>query len=92
MLILSILKGIGLILLFLFLLLLLLLLLFLFVPIRYRIDGSLIEEKPDGTVQVSWLCHFVTGELTYRHGVCVSGFVRVLGMTVFRIEGLPDEE
>lgn len=69
------------------LLLLFLLLLLLFVPVRYRLNGSFVEEKPDGTAELSWLCRAVSAEITYHHGVAASGAIKLFGFRIFRIRG-----
>lgn len=72
-------------------LLLLVLLLLLFIPFRYRLSGSFLNEVPDGTVILSWFLHLVTVELTYHHGVCLSGSIRLFGIPIRRIEGVPSD-
>lgn len=87
MLILTILKWLVLLLLLLLGLLLFLVILVLFVPVRYRLDGSFIDEKADGTAKLSWLWHIVTADITYHQGTAVSGSVRLFGIRLYRIGG-----
>ena len=44
----------------------LILLLVMLVPIRYKIEGSMHEEKPDGFFEVSWLLKMVRARLLVR--------------------------
>lgn len=81
------LKLIGMLLLIALGILLTLILLVLFVPVHYRLSGSYTDETPDGTVRFTWLLHLVTAEVTYYHGVAVSGTLRILGIPVRRLEG-----
>ncbi len=69
--------------LFLLFLVLLLAVLLLFVPVRYVLDGSFIEGKPDGTAALSWLFGALRGTVTWHHGVMLSGSIRLFGMKLF---------
>ena len=66
---------------------LLLLILVLTVPVRYRLNGQVTEKKPEGTAEISWLAHTMTGRITYHGGKAVSGTVRVFGIRVYRFTG-----
>ncbi len=65
---------------------LLLVLLLLFVPFRYELDGSYIEEKINGKVKLSWLVKFVSFEINYHEGIFISGYIRIMGICIFRIQ------
>ncbi|MDO4438233.1 MAG: hypothetical protein Q4B86_02150 [Eubacteriales bacterium] len=66
---------------------LLIAMLLLFVPFRYELNGSYIGEKLDGEVKVSWLARFVCFDINYHEGIFVSGYVRIMGICIFRIQG-----
>ena len=79
----TILKVLGLILLILAGLIILIIGLVLFVPLRYKIDGSFIDEIPDGNASVSWMFSLVKGYVIYSKEDGVSAGVRVLGKKVY---------
>lgn len=73
-------------------LLILLLLILLFAPISYRLKGSYIDELPDGTADVRAFFGMIHLSISYDHGVAESGYIKMLGITIYRIEGAQDEE
>jgi len=79
----TILKVLGLILLILAGLIILIIGLVLFVPLRYKIDGSFIDEIPDGSASVSWMFSLVKGYVLYSKEDGVSAGVRILGKKVY---------
>lgn len=80
------------ILLALLILLILLLLILLFAPISYKIKGSYVDELPDGTADVRAFFGIIHLSISYDHGVAESGFIKLFGITIYRIEGARDEE
>ncbi len=64
--ILLILKGLGILLLALLLLFLLALAAILLVPVRYRIEASVLEKKPDVSLRVTWLLHLLSVSAEYH--------------------------
>jgi len=78
--ILSILKVAGLVLLGLIGLILLLILLVLLVPIRYEVNGSLKEKKPEGRAAASWLLHILSVRMVYEKKFELA--IRVFGIRV----------
>ena len=74
------------------LLLLLLVLLLLFSPIGYKLRGTFLEERADGTAKASALFGVVSGEICYHHGIAVSGSLRLFGIKLFGIEGRKEDD
>lgn len=80
----TILKVAGLILLALVLLLLTVVVLVLAVPVRYHVAGTFYG-KPEGKAVVSWLCHLLSCQVSYRKELEI--LVRVLGIPVWIVGG-----
>ena len=85
MIVLSLLKALGILVLMLLLAVLFLLVLLLLVPVHYALDGSYEDGRPDGTASLSWLFGSVKGELTWHHGIMISGSIRLFGIKLFTI-------
>lgn len=66
--------------------------LLLFVPFIYELDGSYIEEKINGKVKISWLARFLSFEINYHEGIFISGYIRIMGICIFRIQGKHSEK
>lgn len=70
----------------------LLLLILLFAPISYRLKGSYIDELPDGTADVKAFFGMIHLSISYDHGVAESGYIKLFGITIYRIEGAQEDE
>ena len=79
----TILKVLGLILLILAGLIILIIGLVFFVPLRYKIDGSFIDEIPDGSASVSWMFSLVKGYVLYSKADGISAGVSILGKKIY---------
>lgn len=77
------LKLIGLLLLVIIGILLVILLSILFVPIRYRLDGTFLEEKKKGEVQIRWGGPFFLAKAGYEYGDDFFYFIRICGLLIF---------
>lgn len=73
------------------LLLLLLILILLFAPLRYRIKGSYLDEKADGTAKADLLFGLLSVRIKYHHGIAETGSISVIGIPIYRIEGKEDD-
>ena len=71
------LKLIGILLLVIIGILLVILLSILFVPIRYRLDGTFLEEKKKGEVQIRWGGPFFLAKAGYEYGDDFFYFIRI---------------
>lgn len=80
----TILKVAGLILLALVVLLLTVVVLVLAVPVRYRVAGTFYG-KPEGKAVVSWLCHLLSCQVSYKKELEI--LVRVLGIPIWIVGG-----
>ena len=79
----TILKVLGLILLILAGLIILIIGLVLFVPLRYKIDGSFIDEIPDGSASVSWMFSLVKGYVLFSKEDGLSAGLSIIGKKVY---------
>ena len=77
------LKLIGILLLVIIGILLVILLSILFVPIRYRLDGTFLEEKKKGEVQIRWGGPFFLAKAGYEYGDDFFYFIRICGLLIF---------
>lgn len=88
----GIVKFMLILLLALLLILLTLLVVLLISPISYKLKGSFVDEKADGTARLSFLFGVLSGEIRYHNGVAVSGAIRLFGVRLYCIEGRSRDE
>ena len=78
-------KIIGIIILILLSLIIILAVLLLFAPFRYKIDGSFIDEKPDGTASVGWLLSLIKLTAEYHKNEKPKVYIKLFGIKIYDI-------
>ncbi len=64
----------------------------LFSPISYSVDGSYKDETADGKIRLRLFFGLISGEISYHHGIAASGYISLLGMKLYRIEGRLEDD